>query len=88
MDVVRLLLEHDADMNEVPEHERLIDSQRAEGLGNALHTAARHGKKEMVRLFLDCGANHGMEDSLGRTALQLAEENRRSEIVDMLNPSR
>jgi len=42
-------------------------------LSYPIHEAARQGNAEMVRMLIEAGANPMREDSMGRTAEQLAE---------------
>jgi len=46
--------------------------QKAFGLGTAMHEAARLGRAEIVRFLAARGANPWIEDSLGRTPLEIA----------------
>ena len=46
--------------------------------------AVSHGRQEMVRALLDCGANVNVQDDEGSTALMCACEHGRVEIVKLL----
>lgn len=46
--------------------------------------AVSHGRQEMVRALLECGANVNVQDDEGSTALMCASEHGRAEIVAML----
>ena len=50
----------------------------------ALMLAVSHGRQEMVRALLDCGANVNVQDDEGSTALMCASEHGRAEIVSLL----
>ena len=50
----------------------------------ALMLAVSHGRQEMVRALLDCGANVNVQDDEGSTALMCACEHGRVEIVKLL----
>jgi ankyrin repeat protein len=46
--------------------------------------AVSHGRQEMVRALLDCGADVNVQDDEGSTALMCASEHGRAEIVSLL----
>lgn len=46
--------------------------------------AVSHGRQEMVRALLECGANVNIQDDEGSTALMCASEHGRAEIVSLL----
>ncbi|CDQ62607.1 unnamed protein product [Oncorhynchus mykiss] len=50
----------------------------------ALMLAVSHGRQEMVRALLDCGAEVNVKDDEGSTALMCASEHGRAEIVSLL----
>jgi ankyrin repeat protein len=50
--------------------------------GTALHGAAREGHRDIVELLVERGADLNIEDAWGRTALDVARENERVEIVE------
>ena len=50
----------------------------------ALHLAARHGRTASARLLLGAGADCGLRDAEGHTPLYRAIENRRADIIEML----
>lgn len=84
LDVVEFLLDHGAAIDEIPDNDHIYDAEREKGLGNALHTAAREGKDGVVMLLLKRGANRDVKDSLGKSALELAESSGHSSIVSMI----
>ncbi|XP_021427814.2 KN motif and ankyrin repeat domain-containing protein 2 [Oncorhynchus mykiss] len=49
-----------------------------------LMLAVSHGRQEMVRALLDCGADVNVQDDEGSTALMCASEHGRAEIVSLL----
>jgi ankyrin repeat protein len=63
LEIVKLLLEHGADVN-----------AKMEGLGTALHLAASNGHLEIVKLLLENGAdvNAKTEGGYGETAVEIA----------------
>lgn len=50
----------------------------------ALMLAVSHGRQEMVRALLECGADVNVQDDEGSTALMCASEHGRAEIVKLL----
>lgn len=46
--------------------------------------AVSHGRQEMVRALLECGADVNVQDDEGSTALMCASEHGRAEIVRLL----
>lgn len=46
--------------------------------------AVSHGRQEMVRALLECGASVNIQDDEGSTALMCASEHGRAEIVSLL----
>jgi ankyrin repeat protein len=71
-DVIRLLLEHGADVNARVVHAGEDDDERR----TPLHVAAERGRVEVVCLLLEHGANVGAEDDNGRTPLHDAADYR------------
>jgi uncharacterized protein len=62
-DVVRLLVEHGAD----------VDGRNAEGGATPLHNAAQSGSVELVRALLELGADRDAKTDDGRTPRDLAK---------------
>lgn len=52
--------------------------------GTALMRAAQLGRVEIVRLLLDFGAEAGLRDCRGNTALSFARENNRTDVIELL----
>jgi hypothetical protein len=71
--VVRLLLEHGADIN--------VQTRRG---WTPLHYASFNGALEFVRLLLEHGANVEAKNNYGKTALQVAAEEGHKEVVELL----
>jgi ankyrin repeat protein len=71
--VIRLLLEHGADIN----------AQNAQ-LWTPLHRASDNERLEVVRLLLEHGADVEVEDNDGRTALRFVADRGREDIVKLL----
>ena len=76
--VVEFLLNHGAKINELPDNDHIY------GGGNALHTAAGRGTEDVVALLIDRGADPSLKNSLGKTALELAEGNGHSSVASLL----
>jgi TonB family protein len=72
-EIVEMLLEAGADVDR--------QNQRGE---TALHLAARHGRTASARLLLHAGADFELRDSEARSPLYRAVENRRADIIEML----
>ena len=71
--VLRLLLEHGADIN--------VQNR----IGRTpLHWASFDESLEAVRLLLEYGADVGAKDDFGKTAMQEAAERRRDDVVELL----
>ena len=71
--VVRLLLEHGADIN-----------VRTDGGRTPLHTASYRGALEVVRVLLEHGADVEVKTNDGHTALQFADGEGRDKVVELL----
>jgi hypothetical protein len=71
--VLRLLLEHDADIN--------VQNQAGQ---TPLQWASMNGALEVVRLLLEHGADVEAMDNDGKTALQVAAEEGHDEVVELL----
>jgi uncharacterized protein len=72
-DIVRLLIEHGADVN----------ARQQDGF-TPLHEAALTGQIELVKLLLDNGAVVNLESDSGKTALTFAIEAGKTEIAELL----
>jgi hypothetical protein len=71
--VLRLLLEHGADIN--------VQDEDGE---TPLHSASFCGALEVVHLLLEHGADVEVRDKTGKTALEIAAEEGHDEVVDLL----
>jgi ankyrin repeat protein len=71
--VVRLLLEHGADINVQNDNDR-----------TPLFWASYNGALEVVRVLLEHGADVGVKSKYGATALQFAAGSGRDEVVELL----
>ncbi|GLB36852.1 hypothetical protein LshimejAT787_0311390 [Lyophyllum shimeji] len=84
LDMIPLLLEAGADVNEIPDYEEMLLSEREHGLGTALHEAALGDQPEAVELLLEKGADPALKNTLGRTALDIAREKQHVSVVEVL----
>jgi ankyrin repeat protein len=73
LDITRLLLEHDADVN----------ARQADDF-TPLHEAAQSGQLEMVQLLLDYGAEVNARKGGGLTPLALAVQYGRKDVADLI----
>jgi hypothetical protein len=74
VDTVTILLQHDSEDNAI----------RSGTLENALHLAAQAGHEEIVRSLLLHGADLEARNAAGLNALQIAVQERRTSVIDML----
>ncbi|KAI4137471.1 MAG: hypothetical protein L6R39_007265 [Caloplaca ligustica] len=82
-DVVKLLVEKGADVNEMGFEYRL-DNSLADRAGMPLHFAVDSGKVDMVKLLLDMGAEKCLKDVQDRTPLERAREKGDEEIITLM----
>uniref|UniRef100_H3BCE9 KN motif and ankyrin repeat domains 3 n=1 Tax=Latimeria chalumnae TaxID=7897 RepID=H3BCE9_LATCH len=61
-----------------------VNAKASQAGQTALMLAVSHGRIEMVRALLDCGADVNIQDDEGSTALMCASEHGRVEIVKLL----
>ncbi|TSL97295.1 KN motif and ankyrin repeat domain-containing protein 3 [Bagarius yarrelli] len=61
-----------------------VNAKASQAGQTALMLAVSHGRQEMVRALLECGANVNTQDDEGSTALMCASEHGRAEIVSLL----
>ncbi|KAK5930637.1 hypothetical protein CgunFtcFv8_026857 [Champsocephalus gunnari] len=61
-----------------------VNAKASQAGQTALMLAVSHGRQEMVRALLDCGADVNVQDDEGSTALMCASEHGRAEIVKLL----
>ncbi|KAL8943250.1 MAG: hypothetical protein Q9211_001045 [Gyalolechia sp. 1 TL-2023] len=83
LDMVRFLLEVGADINEVG-IEHPTDPRFQEDMGTALHRAAFGGYVDLVKFLMTNGADKGVKDPTGRTALDLPREKGNGGIATLL----
>lgn len=72
-DVIRLLLEHGAAINQA--------NTQGE---TPLHIAAAHGQPDAVRILLEKGGDPALKTNAGLTVLQLAEKMEQAEVLSLL----
>ncbi|KAK2835340.1 hypothetical protein Q5P01_015824 [Channa striata] len=61
-----------------------VNAKASQAGQTALMLAVSHGRQEMVRALLECGADVNLQDDEGSTALMCASEHGRAEIVKLL----
>ncbi|KAM4547739.1 KN motif and ankyrin repeat domain-containing protein 3 isoform 1-T6 [Odontesthes bonariensis] len=61
-----------------------VNAKASQAGQTALMLAVSHGRQEMVRALLECGADVNVQDDEGSTALMCASEHGRAEIVRLL----
>ncbi|CAG00786.1 unnamed protein product, partial [Tetraodon nigroviridis] len=61
-----------------------VNAKASQAGQTALMLAVSHGRQEMVRALLECGADVNVQDDEGSTALMCACEHGRAEIVQLL----
>nr|XP_020467697.1 KN motif and ankyrin repeat domain-containing protein 3 [Monopterus albus] len=61
-----------------------VNAKASQAGQTALMLAVSHGRQEMVRALLECGADVNAQDDEGSTALMCASEHGRAEIVKLL----
>lgn len=61
-----------------------VNAKASQAGQTALMLAVSHGRQEMVRALLECGADVNVQDDEGSTALMCASEHGRTEIVKLL----
>uniref|UniRef100_A0A8C6TSI8 KN motif and ankyrin repeat domains 3 n=1 Tax=Neogobius melanostomus TaxID=47308 RepID=A0A8C6TSI8_9GOBI len=61
-----------------------VNAKASQAGQTALMLAVSHGRQEMVRALLECGADVNIQDDEGSTALMCASEHGRTEIVKLL----
>lgn len=83
-EVIEFLLEAGTDVNAI-EYAGMDSRRDQSGLGTALHYAAREGHEDLVRLLLEKGADPEVEDTLGRTASEVAKEANHPQLVSALS---
>ncbi|KAL8902130.1 MAG: hypothetical protein Q9207_004862 [Kuettlingeria erythrocarpa] len=88
-DVLAYLLDHGISVNvlqfEYDQHIFNLHWMRA--FGTALHNAAENGNDELVKFLLERGADPSLKDSVGKRALQYAEEKGHSTTMALLENS-
>ena len=85
VDVVEYLLEHGAAIDDIPDNDEIYDNHRAIGVKNALCEAAAAGKYDTVKLLIERGADVGIRDTKGNSAIKLAEKGGHEHVFHLLN---
>lgn len=86
IEVIEMLLDLGASLTSI-QYENDAPSwleNMAFGMGTPLHLAAKRGSYEIVSYLLYRGAERTLKDSLGRTALEVAENEGHTEVLELL----
>ncbi|KAL8786470.1 MAG: hypothetical protein Q9213_002786 [Squamulea squamosa] len=76
------------DMVEYEFDKKTFQKFGVKAFGTALHQASKRGNEQLVQFLLQRGAEPSVKDSVGKTALQYAQENDHQGVVSLLgNPS-
>ena len=88
LEVIDFLLDRGALINDVMYQNRLKDyyQMRAFGFGAPLHIAVEQGKAGCGEATAEKGTEPLVRDARGEMAIQRAEDNGRSEVVELLRP--
>ncbi|KAL8919570.1 MAG: hypothetical protein Q9208_006687 [Pyrenodesmia sp. 3 TL-2023] len=88
-DVLAYLLDHGTSVNvlEFEYDQEIFRLHWMREFGTALHHAAKRGNDEIVKFLLERGADKSLKDSVGKTALQYAEEKDLSTTIILLAES-
>lgn len=82
------LLDRGADVNKIEwshsDGDSRFNTTAGQGYGTALHVAARDGNEAKLLLLLSRGADRNIHDTLGRTALEVADDAGNDGIVVIL----
>ena len=86
IDIMQQLLDHGADVNAHPygNLETIPAHRQDKGWGSALHCAVKNHRTEAVSFLLEKGADKKYRNKVGLTALDLARELGREDIVRLL----
>ncbi|KAG6357351.1 hypothetical protein INS49_013227 [Diaporthe citri] len=84
VEVLKMLLDHGADANDMEVDPKELGRPRASYTGTPLHRAARHGSVEAVQCLLAYGADLSSPSWSGLTAMEVAQIYRRQDMVDAL----
>ncbi|KAG6811368.1 hypothetical protein H0H92_007753 [Tricholoma furcatifolium] len=83
-DMIELLISKGAKVNEIPDYPEMLNSERVDGLGTALHEAAAGDQLAAVQFLLYKGADPAVKNSIGKTALDIARKEGYTKIVNIL----
>lgn len=84
VDILKILLDHGADANEMEVDPKGLGRPRASCTGTPLHRAVKDGSVEAVQCLLNYGADVSSPSWSGMTAMETANMYRRQDIVDAL----
>lgn len=84
VEILKILLDHGADANEMEVDPKALGRPRASYTGTPLHRAVRHGSVEAVQCLLAYGADVSAPSWSGLTAMKAAQMYQRQDMVDAL----
>lgn len=84
VEILKMLLDHGADVNEMEVDPKGLGRPRDSNTGTPLHRAAKDGSVDAVQCLLDYGADVSAPSWSGLTAMEAAQIHRRQDVVDVL----
>lgn len=86
LEVLQFILDKNPHVNQImyENHPQSYELQKAFGIATPLHEAAEMGKLDVVNALLAKGADRTVKDARGETALDRAERNHRTAVMDCL----
>lgn len=84
VEILKILLDHGADANEMEGDPKELCRPRASYTGTPLHRAVRDGSVEAVQCLLAYGADVSSPSWSGLTAMEIAQMYQRQEMIDAL----
>lgn len=86
LEVLQFILDKGPQINQIMYENcrQIYELQKAFGIGTPLHEAAELGKLDIVTALLANGADPAVKDPRGETALDRAERNNRTAVMECL----
>jgi ankyrin repeat protein len=83
VDVLSVLLDHGADIDEIPTNPLI--RKREPRISTPLHAAVQKNQRAAVKFLLDRGAKKSIKNTDGKSVLEVAEESKYTELVELLD---